>query len=306
MSLPSADWPEVAVSATPATVEDLEQWLFSAGAVSVTLQDQNDQPILEPAPGELPLWDEITLVGLFVQAQDLDSLHSALQIAARVSGMDVPEYQLRVLPDAVWERAWMADYQPMQFGPALWVCPSHQPPPDPSAVIVHLDPGLAFGTGTHATTALCLDWLGQKTDKTRTPLKGATVIDYGCGSGVLAIAAAKLGAAAVYAVDIDDQALIATRQNAADNGVLEKLLVSHPDELQIEQADVIIANILFEPLTSLSTRFSGLLRTGGILLMSGILEDQVDQLSMRYNTWFDLEPATAKNGWALITAARRP
>jgi len=300
------DWPEVAVAATPETVEQLEEWLFAAGAVSVTLQDQNDQPILEPAPGEIPLWDEITLVGLFAQAKDPDSLHSELHLGAQICSIGVPDYSLRVLPDAVWERAWMAGYRPMQFGPALWVCPSHQPPPDPDAVIVHLDPGLAFGTGTHATTALCLDWLGARTDETLLPLNGATLLDYGCGSGVLAIAAAKLGAKAVYAVDIDEQALLATRQNAADNGVLEKLNISHPDALPVELVDVLIANILFEPLTTLSDRFSGLVRTGGTLLMSGILDEQVEQLAMRYNNWFDLEPSTARNGWALLTGARRP
>lgn len=301
-----SDWPEVAVSAKPDNVELLEEWLFAAGAVSVTLQDQQDQPILEPAPGELRLWDDITLVGLFAQAQDPDSLTSALHLAAHAVSIQLPTYEMRVLPDAVWERAWMDSYEPMQFGPKLWVCPSHKPPPDPEAVIVHLDPGLAFGTGTHATTALCLDWLGKRSDQNPPPFNGATVIDYGCGSGVLAIAAAKLGASTVYAVDIDEQALLATRQNAAENGVLEKLIISQPDALAVTNADVLIANILFEPLTTLTDRFTGLLRTGGLLLMSGILQEQVEQLSMRYNYGFDLEPATARNGWALITAARRP
>ena len=302
----TGDWPEVAVAATPETVEHLEQWLFDAGAVSVTYQDSNDQPILEPAPGEMRLWDEITLVGLFAQAQDIDALTSALYLSAYAAQLQLPDYEIRVLADAVWERAWMQDYQPMQFGPKLWVCPSHKAPPDKDAVNIHLDPGLAFGTGTHATTALCLSWFGQFAAESESPLNHATVVDYGCGSGVLAIAAAKLGATAVYAVDIDEQAILATRQNAADNGVLEKLLISQPDALQLHNADVIVANILFEPLTSLSDRFAGMLRTGGRLLMSGILEEQVAELGMRYNKWFDLEPATARNGWALITATRLP
>ncbi len=302
----TADWPEVALSATPETVDELEAWLFTAGAVSVTYQDKDDQPILEPAPGELRLWDNITLVGLFAQAQDTDSLITALHLSAQASSMPVPEYTIRVLADAVWERAWMEDYRPMQFGPKLWVCPSHREPPDADAVIVRLDPGLAFGTGTHPTTAQCLNWLGRETQTNRAPLNDAVVVDYGCGSGVLAIAAAKLGAKSVLAVDIDDQALMATRQNAADNGVLDKLQISHPDTLNLTDADVIIANILFEPLTTLSERFAGMLGTGGILLMSGILEDQVAELGMRYNKWFDIEPATASNGWALITASRLP
>lgn len=302
----TADWPEVALSATPETVDELEAWLFTAGAVSVTYQDKDDQPILEPAPGELRLWDNITLVGLFAQAQDTDSLITALHLSAQASSMPVPEYTIRVLADAVWERAWMEDYRPMQFGPKLWVCPSHREPPDGDAVIVQLDPGLAFGTGTHPTTAQCLNWLGRDTQTNRAPLHDAVVVDYGCGSGVLAIAAAKLGAKSVFAVDIDDQALMATRQNAADNGVLDKLLISHPDTLNLTDADVIIANILFEPLTTLSERFAGMLGTGGILLMSGILEDQAAELGMRYNKWFDIKPATASNGWALITASRLP
>jgi len=302
----TGDWPEIAVTATPESVEQLEQWLFTAGAVSVTYQDKNDQPILEPAPGEMRLWDNIVLVGLFAQAQNTDDLTINLQLAAKSEGIGVPAYELRVLADAQWERTWMEDYHPMQFGPRLWVCPSHREAPDANAVIVHLDPGLAFGTGTHETTAQCLKWFGKDTKSSDTPLQGATVVDYGCGSGVLAIAAAKLGATSVYAVDIDEQALIATRQNAVDNGVGEQLFVSTPDALRIDNADVLVANILFEPLTTLSERFASMLRAGGVLLMSGILEEQVVELGMRYNNWFDLEPATATNGWALITATRRP
>jgi len=300
------NWPEVAVTATPDTAEQLEQWLFTAGAVSVTFQDKHDQPILEPAPGEMRLWDDITLVGLFVQAQNRDELVVALHLAAGSMGITLPEYQLRELTDSVWERAWMKDYHPMQFGPRLWVCPSHRPPPSADAINIHLDPGLAFGTGTHATTAQCLSWFGRDTDNNDTPLLDQIVVDYGCGSGVLAIAAAKLGAKAVYAVDIDEQALLATRQNAVDNGVNEQLLISTPDTLQLTNADVIVANILFEPLTTLSERFGNMLSTGGTLLMSGILEEQVEELGIRYNYWFDIEPATAINGWALITATRRP
>lgn len=302
----SSDWPEVAVVATPETAEALEHWLFVAGAVSVTYQDKHDQPILEPAPGEMRLWDEITLIGLFGQAQNPDALISSLHLAAHSTGLTMPEYELRVLSDAIWERAWMQDYQPMQFGPNLWVCPSHTAQPDANAINIDLDPGLAFGTGTHATTALCLGWLGRDTATNRSPFDGNNVIDYGCGSGVLAIAAAKLGAKLVYAVDIDEQAMLATRQNATQNGVLDRLKIDHPDKLEHENADVILANILFEPLTTLSDRFALLLRSGGTLLMSGILEEQVDELCMSYNSLFKMEPVTARDGWALITATRRP
>ena len=284
----------------------LENWLFAAGAVSVTYLDKHDQPILEPEPGEMRLWNDIVLVGLFAQATDTDTLQSGLHLAAAAQGMTTPPFELRVLADTVWERAWMQDYQPMQFGPSLWVCPSHQAPPDPHATIVHLDPGMAFGTGTHPTTALCLSWLGKLASTHPLPLSGQVVVDYGCGSGVLAIAAAKLGAETVYAIDIDEQALIATRQNAAANGVLGHIRVAQPDTADISPADLLIANILYEPLTSLSERFAGVLAAGGRLLMSGILEDQVAPLSMHYNKLFDLEPATVSNGWALLTATRHP
>ena len=300
------DWPEVAIVATPDTASMLEEWLFLAGAVSVTYQDKNDQPILEPAPGEILLWNDISLIGLFERAQDPDSLISALHLAAYSSGLAIPDYELRVLPDAVWERAWMQDYHPMQFGPKLWVCPSHKSPPDANAVNICLDPGLAFGTGTHATTALCLSWLGRHTATQRKPFNGATVVDFGCGSGVLAIAVAKLGAKTVFAVDIDEQAILATGQNAGENGVLDQLIISQPGALILDNADMIVANILFEPLTTLSERFANMLRVGGMLLMSGILEEQVDELHMSYNSWFEFEPATVRNGWALIIATRRP
>lgn len=302
----NSDWPEVVVSTTPDNVALLEEWLFTAGAVSVSYQDKNDQPILEPEPGEMRLWDDIVLVGLFAQASNTDDLQSELYLSAAATGIALPEFQLRVLADAVWERAWMQDYQPMQFGPKLWVVPSHQEPPDPNATIVHLDPGMAFGTGTHPTTALCLSWLGNKTGTIDQPLQHATVVDYGCGSGVLAIAAAKLGATSVIAVDIDQQALIATRQNAADNGVLDRITVAHPDELSIANIDLVMANILYEPLTTLSDRFADALVGGGTLLMSGILQEQVAPLGISYNKWFDFEPATVSNGWALLTATRRP
>ncbi len=302
----AGDWPEVAVVATPETASELEDWLFMAGAVSVTFQDKNDQPILEPAPGEMRLWDDISLIGLFAQAQNPDSLISSLHLAAYSSGLAIPDYELRALPDAVWERAWMQDYRPMQFGQNLWVCPSHVAPPNADAINIQLDPGLAFGTGTHATTALCLSWFGRNTAMQSKPFDGAIVVDFGCGSGVLAIAAAKLGAKMVYAVDIDEQAIMATSQNAAQNGVLDRLTISQPGCLALDNADVIVANILFEPLTTLSERFSTMLKTGGMLLMSGILEDQVDELQMSYNSWFEFGPTTVRNGWALTTATRRP
>ncbi len=302
----SQDWPEISVCATPATAEALEEWLFAAGAVSVTYKDSHDQPILEPAPGEIPLWDEITLVGLFAQATSIDDLHSSLHLAAIDNSLSVPDYALNILQDTVWERTWMADYQPMQFGPHFWVCPSHCVFPDEQAINLKLDPGLAFGTGTHPTTAQCLQWLGEKTGASLQPLAGKTVIDFGCGSGVLAIAALLLGAGSAYAVDIDKQAILASCQNADINGVSKKLHTGYANELQLPCADITMANILFEPLTTLAERFAAVTSSGGQLVMSGILEHQVEPLCMRYNPWFDFHPVSAYNGWALLTATRRP
>jgi len=273
--------------------------------VSVTYKDSLDQPILEPAPGEIPLWDEITLVGLFAQATNVDELHTALHLAASVNGLSLPTYELSNLRDTVWERTWMADYQPMQFGPQLWVCPTHCDKPDANAINLQLDPGLAFGTGTHPTTAQCLSWLGAKTARTTTPLEGQAIIDYGCGSGVLAIASLLLGAANAQAVDIDNQALIATRQNAVINGVLDRIQVGQPESIEGAPVDILMANILFEPLTTLAERFAAMVRAGGVLVMSGILEHQVAELSMRYNQWFVFDPVSAQTGWALLTATRR-
>lgn len=304
-------WPEVNVPATSATADMLEAWLFAAGALSVTYRDERDgvagsQPVLEPAPGEVRLWQHITLVGLFAQEHDSHALHGMLQQAAVEQALDLPAYQMQQLPDTVWERSWMSDFAPMQFGPKLWICPSHCKPQDASAVNIKLDPGLAFGTGTHATTAECLNWLGRRTGATTLPFSGQQVIDYGCGSGVLAIAAACLGAQTVWAVDIDPQALIATRSNACENGVEERIVVGEPALVNKLQADVVLANILYQPLMTLAEAFAACVRPGGQLVMSGVLDEQAASLCLRYNSAFDFAPTVSRDGWALLMATRRP
>ncbi len=303
----SGYWPEVAVQATQDSVAAIERWLFAAGAISVTYKDQADQPILEPEPGEVCLWDAIILVGLFAQNQATDDLHSALLLAAAVQDLDPPAYQVHQLTDTPWERSWMSNFAPMQFGPRLWIVPSHFAPVDSQATNILLDPGLAFGTGTHDTTALCLQWLGRTTDATAEPFSGQQVVDYGCGSGVLAIAAAKLGAQLVWAVDIDEQALVATRQNADSNGVLDSIIVGKPDILpDLLRCDVLLANILCKPLIALADDFAKFVRPGGCLVLSGILEEQIEALRLRYNMDFELEPPLVQQGWVLMRATRRP
>ena len=266
-------------------------------------KDEQDQPILEPAPGEFRLWDNIRLIGLF------DPSISNTEIVTRCEqalGRDLPQFQLEQLAEQDWERSWMDGFQPMQFGPSLWVCPWHIEVPDPDAVNIRLDPGLAFGTGTHATTAQCLQWLG------RNRVTDAVVVDYGCGSGVLAVAASLLGAREVIAVDIDPQALLATEQNAERNGVPvdgKHFTVLHPDQFGSRfggrEFDLVIANILFTPLVELAPFFARLLKPDASLVMSGVLESQVNSLMLHYTQWFGFGKPSATEGWALLEATRR-
>jgi len=318
----SSDWPEVLVATNANDAESIEDWLFAAGALSVTFRDQHDQAILEPAPGEVRLWDELTLVGLFAQDCANDDVHAALLLSAASQSFSAPSYTLTRLQDTAWERTWMDSFHPMQFGKRFWVCPSHCEAPDSSAVVVRLDPGLAFGSGTHATTAQCLHYLGQHADHFRTnndkalfensperpsSLHGKDVIDYGCGSGILAVAAALLGASSVRAVDIDPQAIEATRRNADANGVASVVDSGLPSLLsKASQCDLLLANILCEPLLQLAPEIAKLVRRGGTLVMSGVLLEQIDRIRLGYNAWFEFDQIDSQDDWALLVAIRRP
>ncbi len=302
-------WPEVIVAATPAIVEALEYWLFTAGALSVTSRepDAPAEAVLEPLPGETPLWSSLQLVGLFEQGLAAGSVRTRLEAAANETALTLPDYTLSYLPDEPWERAWMADFQPMQFGPRFWIYPSHVEPADAQAINLRLDPGLAFGTGTHPTTAQCLGWLGAGTDTTLTPLSGYRVIDYGCGSGVLGIAAVLLGASRTVAIDIDEQALQATRQNAATNGVADRLDTALPGSFGADASgvDLVLANILYQPLLDLCDTLARLVKTGGRLVMAGMLEAQVEPLVLAYTAQFSVRRYGDIDGWALLVATRR-
>ena len=277
--------------ANPAPYEDA---LEELGAVSVTLEDAADDPVLEPAPGETPLWPTVRLQALF----DGDASAGAIigAIARRFPAAATP--RVATVEDKAWEREWLKDFRPMRFGCRLWVCPGGQPAGDAGAVRVELDPGLAFGTGTHPTTALCLEWLDGR------DLNGRTLVDYGCGSGILAIAAVKLGASSVHAVDIDPQALIATRENAARNGVESALTISGEPALPEASADVLVANILAGPLVELAPRFATAVRVGGEIALSGVLAEQVDTVTAAYRPWFDIALTAAREGWGLIGGRR--
>jgi ribosomal protein L11 methyltransferase len=280
----------------PATVEIAFERL---GACSVTFSDAGDDPVLEPGPGETPLWSRTCATGLFPGDADVADIRAALLKELGVAAL--PSHRVEALEDRAWEREWLRDFGAMRFGVHLWICPTGAEVDDEHAVIVRLDPGLAFGTGTHPTTAMCLEWLDG------IDLTGKTVLDYGCGSGVLAIAALKLGASSATGMDIDPQALIATGQNARDNGVEVAVLGS--DEEITGQFDVIVANILAGPLVQFADSITSRLARGGMLALSGVLCEQAQVVRAAYDPWiaFD-EPASREQDgqtWSRLTGSRR-
>jgi ribosomal protein L11 methyltransferase len=280
----------------PQPVEDA---LFEAGAVSVTLLDAADNPVLEPAPGKTPLWPTVVVRALFDAGADPGRLARVIETAC---GTGLPAPAFEHIEDRAWEREWLKDFRPMRFGRRLWVCPGGLPAGDPEAIRIELDPGLAFGTGTHATTAMCLEWLDGLPVES---LRGAEVIDYGCGSGILAIAAIKLGAARATAMDIDPQALLATGQNAARNGAAGRIQVTDDPQAGGRTADILLANILARPLIELAPSLAGLVRPGGLLALSGLLLEQAGPVAEAYQPWFDIGPAVTRDGWGLLSGRRR-
>lgn len=285
-------WIQFICNTTQEKAEALSDALSECGAAAVTFEDDADQPIYEPDVGETPLWTATRLTALFDAETRSEDVTKML---ANVMD-EVPHFKVEAVEDKDWEREWMANFQPIQFGERLWICPSWHQPPAPEAVNILLDPGLAFGTGTHATTALCLNWLDTA------DLTGKYVIDYGCGSGILAIAAALLGAEKVIAVDTDPQALEATRENAKRNGVdIEAYL---PGECPDEPCDLLLANILAGPLQTLAPRFANLCKPAADIVLSGILQTQADVVSDSYSAWFAMQAATQKEDWIRLSGQR--
>lgn len=259
----------------------VEEIFARHGASSITLSDAGDQAVLEPAPGETPLWAEARITGLFAADTDFAALQADLVASLGVEAL--PRHEISELEDRDWEREWLQDFGPMRFGNRLWICPTHSCVDDENAVIVQLDPGLAFGTGTHPTTALCLEWLDSL------DLKNKRVLDYGCGSGVLAIAAAKLGCEQAVAMDIDAQAVRATLDNAASNAVAQRLLVSNHARGIAGEFDVVVANILAGPLVELAESIAAHVGSGCLLALSGILSGQVGEVLDAYRSWIDFD-----------------
>lgn len=282
----------------------VENALNDLGALSVTLMDAdaatpNERAVLEPGVGETPLWPEITLIALF----DADARPELVMHALESfdDGIDLSQAEFREVADQDWERAWMDQYVPLSFGRRTWIVPWNMAPPPEAegAVIVRLDPGLAFGSGTHPTTALCLRWLDGLV------LRGRTVLDFGCGSGILALAALKLGAQAAVGVDNDPQALAASTDNAERNGVGDLLRVYSPEDEPAATYPVVVANILASALEALAETLAARVAPGGVIALSGILHGQEDALLERYATWFDGLEAVQDGDWMRITGTRK-
>lgn len=277
----------------------VDEALMVAGALAVSFIDAEDQPVLEPLPGETPLWSNTITLGLFADGTPLEPIETLLRTL--VPDGNSLTVTAEWVEDQDWVRAWLEHWEPLPFGRRLWVTPAEKRGSirAPGAVIMTLDPGLAFGTGTHPTTALCLEWLDRQS------LQGATVLDYGCGSGILAIAALLLGASRAICTDIDPQALHATGENAVTNGVADRLSVYLPEALPSVKADVVMANILAGPLVQLAPRLLASMRPGSRLVLAGLLERQADEVRAAYaaNCDFDTDAVTA--GWTRISGTHR-
>ena len=277
-----------------------EEVCVAHGACAVTFFDALDDPVddavLEPAPGEFRLWPATRVQCLFVASSAGPDPAHALAAAL---GVEPARIAVEELPDRALELEWLKDFHAMRFGRRLWICPHHERVAAPDAVVVALDPGLAFGTGTHASTAQCLSWL----DAHRAG--GARVIDYGCGSGVLGIAAARLGAAEVHAFDVDPQALIATAENARANGVQARLQVHASADTLPERADVLLANILAAPLCALAARFAALVHRDGQLVLAGLMEHEATEVTAAYAACFDVARFGERDGWVCLAGRRR-
>ncbi|HHQ4443067.1 TPA: 50S ribosomal protein L11 methyltransferase [Aeromonas veronii] len=288
-------WIQIRINATAKTADKVSNMLLGRGAQAVTFMDAKDVPVYEPMPGETPLWGETEVVGLFDAETDPAPTIAFFQ---QIFGENVG-YKVEQLEDKDWVREWMDHFHPMQFGERLWICPSWRDVPNPEAVNVMLDPGLAFGTGTHPTTALCLQWLDGL------DLTGKTVVDFGCGSGILGIAALKLGAARVIGIDIDPQAIQASRDNAARNGVADQIELYLPaDQPQDVEADVVVANILAGPLRELAPLIAGHGKAGSLMALSGVLESQAPELETIYGQWFEMDPTAVKEEWCRLSGRK--
>ncbi|GHB23463.1 50S ribosomal protein L11 methyltransferase [Salinicola rhizosphaerae] len=302
-------WLQLKAHIAPEQAEWLEDLLLAEGASAITLQDAHDEPVFEPDLGTTPLWRETVLTGLYDDLEGVDAMIERVQQAWAAQAPDDPAPQIdyELLADRDWEREWMDGFEPLKMGSRLWIVPSWHEAPDPDAVNLLLDPGLAFGTGTHPTTALCLGWLDDAAlapTGTDTPVH---VLDYGCGSGILAIAALKLGADVAVGVDIDSQALQASRDNAERNEIDDaRFILDYPEKLGQGVFQVVVANILAGPLIELAPQIARRVAPGGRIALSGILSAQADSVLDAYRAQgLVMEEPVEKEGWVLLAGQRR-
>ncbi|MAL97335.1 50S ribosomal protein L11 methyltransferase [Hydrocarboniclastica marina] len=293
-------WVQLHISTDPDNAELLESLLMDLGAVSVALEDEADQPLYEPDMGATPLWMSTRVSGMFEARTNLQQIREALaEQYHQLTQQPLGPVEVEVLEEKDWSRAWMDDFEPIRFGERLWICPSWHKPPHEDAVNLMLDPGLAFGTGTHPTTALCLRWLDSA------DLINKEVIDYGCGSGILGLAALLLGARQVTGVDNDPQALEASRENAQRNKIAPARLQLHlPENAPNDSADVLLANILAQPLLALAPVLAGRVKKGGDIVLSGILTTQAQQLVDHYSQWFTMDEPAVEENWVCLHGTR--
>ena len=289
-------WLQLIVPTNDSDADKLSDALMEQGAVSVTLQDMQDQPVLEPALGTTPMWSQTRAVGLFDANVDLAKIIIQIEQQLRKK---IPDWKGEQLEDKDWVRAWMDDFKPMQFGEKLWVVPSTFEPPQPDAANILLDPGLAFGTGTHPTTSMCLEWLDAN------PPTGKDIIDFGCGSGILAIGALLLGAKHAEAIDLDPQALIATIDNAEKNAVSNNIKTYLPNEFPKQTTSLLLANILASPLIELAPYFADLTLPQGNIVLSGILAEQANQVLAAYENNFDIKIWKQQGDWICLAGVRK-
>lgn len=295
INTPEYEYFEVDIPCQSTEADDIETLLFSIGACSVTFRDAEDVAILEPAPGKMPLWKDIVITAMFTRDYAEEEVVTTLK-------QHLPQHHAtaKKLITQVWERTWLEHFKPMQFGKNTWIIPSEFEAPDPQAVNIYLDPGLAFGTGTHATTALCLNWIDE------TDFKNKTAIDFGCGSGILAIAAVKHGAANVYCTDIDPQAIESTLSNSEKNNVQSNISIIETNEVhQLKELDIVMANILAAPLMTLVDTFYGMLKDDGELIMSGILSEQTDEIVAKFKQSFVDFQINITDDWASVYAKKK-
>ena len=290
-------WWQFSLNCQASELEKVEALMQELGALSISLCDAGDEPIYEPLPGDNPVWQESVVTATFDGAADPALIKQ--QLASRLPQHLACEVRQQTLQEQAWDQAYKQHFQPLQCAPDLWIVPSWSTPPDPKATIIRLDPGLAFGTGSHPTTALCLAWLSASN------LKDRRVIDFGCGSGILAIAAIKLGAKQVTAVDIDAQAITACQSNMAVNSIgPDRITVARPENINSAGVDLLVANILAGPLVELAPRFASLVRPGGQILLSGILKTQLKALQLSYQPFFELDPASYRDEWFCVSGYR--